>query len=59
MKVKIGSSIYSSEDIPLLLILEEAEKEQIRNMPEDATKYLSYPDTMPDEEAMKILKGSS
>lgn len=47
MKVKIGDRIYDSNDEPIMLILSDIDKENIKNMHSDATKYCTYPD---DEE---------
>ena len=44
MKVKVGDKIYSDEDTALMVILSDSDKENIKNMPEDATKYASVPD---------------
>lgn len=45
MKVKIGEKIYDSNEEPILVILSESDKENIKNMSPDATKYCSFPDT--------------
>lgn len=56
MKVKIGNKIIDSEDEPIMLILDNADKENIAAMLPAATKYLSYPDSMPAEEAEEFMK---
>ena len=43
MKVKVGNKIYDSEKEPVMVILNEGEKEQIVNMAPEATKYCVYP----------------
>jgi hypothetical protein len=58
MKVKIGDKIYSSNDQPIMIILTEYNKKDIRNMNEDAYKYCEYPDTMSEEEAREFMKTS-
>ena len=45
MKVKIGNKIYDGEKEPIMVILNKAEREQIKNMPPDNTKYCMYPGT--------------
>lgn len=42
MKVKICNTIYDSKKEPIMLILSKEEKEFIKNMHEDATKFLIY-----------------
>jgi len=39
MLVKIGDTIYNSTQVPILLILDQEEKELIGNMSEDNNKY--------------------
>ena len=43
MKVKVGNKIYDGNDEPVMVILNQREKEHIANMPLDATKYCVYP----------------
>ena len=57
MKVKIEGKIYCSDKIPIMLILDETDKENIRNM-EDLNNYLSFPEDITQSEAeiyMSIL----
>ena len=51
MKVKIGEVIYDSAAEPVMVILSAPDKENISNMPPDASKYASFPDGWgtPDE----------
>ena len=44
MKVKIGNKIYDSNVEPIMIIFSPGEREQIKNMAADATKYCIYPD---------------
>ena len=44
MKVKIGDNIYDGSKVPVMVILTDKDKENIKNMPKDATKYACYPD---------------
>jgi len=43
MKVKIGDKIYDSHDMPIMIILTNQAKENIKNMPEELLKYCEYP----------------
>jgi len=45
MKVKIGIKVYDSEKEPVMLILNEKDKINIKNMYPDATKFCSFPDS--------------
>lgn len=45
MKVKIGDKIYDANNIPIMVILTPADKQNIANMPEDKTKYCACPDS--------------
>jgi len=56
MKVKIGDKIYDGAKEPVMAILSDSDKENIANMHPDATKYLSYPDTMSKEDAVAFMK---
>jgi len=44
MKIKIGNVIYDSEQQPIMVILTQKDKENITNMPPDATRYCEFPD---------------
>lgn len=56
MKVKIGNKIYTDADQPIMVILTDFDKQNISQMPAEAKKYLSYPDTMTEEEAREFMK---
>ena len=45
MQVKIGNKIYDSNQEPILIILSQNDKENIKNMSPEATKYCSFPDS--------------
>ena len=45
MRVKVGEIWYNAEDIPICVELNECEKNQIKNMHPDATKYAQFPDS--------------
>jgi len=56
MKIKVGDKIYSSQDQPIMVILEEYNKIDIANMSEDAKKYCEFPDDLTEEEARKFME---
>ena len=44
MKVKINNKTYDSNEEPIMLILSDQDKKNIKNMADDATKYCSFPE---------------
>jgi hypothetical protein len=46
MLVKIKNKIYDSNKEPIMLILSEEDKENIKNMESSCKKYCSYPEGM-------------
>lgn len=56
MKVKIGDKIYDGNDEPVMVILSKKDRENIEQMPDSSTKYCSYPEGMPEEEARSFMK---
>ena len=42
MKIKIGNRVYTSKDQPIMIILTEADKQNISNMLPECTKYCEY-----------------
>lgn len=44
MKVRVGDTIYDGSKEPVMLILTDKDKENIRNMAPLATKYCQFPD---------------
>lgn len=50
MKVKIGNKIYDSTKEPIMLILKDADKQNIANMAPHATMYCEAPDGTPIDE---------
>lgn len=44
MKVKVGNKIYDGENEPVMVILSDKDKENIKRMPSDKTKYCSFPE---------------
>ena len=55
MRVKIGNKIYDSKIEPIMLILEEYNKEDIANMAEETNKYCEFPDGMNTNEVAKFM----
>lgn len=45
MKVKIKDTIYNSSNEPIMIILSDDEKNNIKDMSLDTSKYCAYPDT--------------
>ena len=44
MRIKIGDKIYTSTEQPIMVILTESDKRNIRNMHPDATRYAEFSD---------------
>lgn len=44
MKIKIGDKFYDPNEEPVMLILNDQDKENIKNMHPEATKYCAYPE---------------
>jgi hypothetical protein len=59
MKVKIGTSIYDSEQLPIMVILSDSEKEQVAQMPTGVNVLCSWNDLTCDmtEEEIKEWMG--
>ena len=43
MKVKVGDTVYDPEDVPVMVILEDEDKERICSMPEENSCYAAVP----------------
>ena len=56
MLVKIGDTIYNSTQVPILLILDQEEKELIGNMSEDNHKFCSFPDDVKADDIIDFMK---
>lgn len=50
MKVKIGDIVYDGEKEPVMVILTDQDKKNIKNMFPECTKYCSYPEEGYSEE---------
>jgi len=49
MKVKIGDKTYDSNKTPIMLILDETDKNNLSKMEPSAVKYITFPDGMNPE----------
>lgn len=56
MKVKVKDIVYDGFKEPVMIILTKQDKENIKNMLPDATKYCVYPDSWSAEEIKKWMK---
>ena len=56
MKIKVGSKIYDGADQPIMVILTDQDKENIKNMLSECTKYCMFPDTYSSDEIEKWMK---
>lgn len=57
MKVKVGNLYYTSEEIPIMVVLTEQDKTNIANMPEDCFRYAQFnQEQFTAEEAMQWMK---
>jgi hypothetical protein len=56
MKVKVNNKIYDSNSEPIMLILNENDKDLITKMDKNATKYCSFPNNTPIKEIKKFMR---
>lgn len=56
MQVKVKNKIYDGNNEPVMVILSKEDKENIANMPDDHTKYCSYPENYSKEKAKKFMR---
>lgn len=50
MKVKIGNKVYDAGNEPIMIILSQADKENIKNMHDDKMKYICFPKGLLNEQ---------
>ena len=50
MKIKIGTKIYDSEKEPIMLILTDQDKRNIKNMHPSANRFCSFPNSVDNKE---------
>jgi hypothetical protein len=55
MIVKIGDREYSSEREPLMIVLDDVEKQHINDMLSECHKYCSAPESMPEAEIRAFM----
>ncbi len=55
MKVNIAGIWFDAEQIPIQIQLTPADKENLKNMAEDASNYIVWPDTLPPGTFLTIL----
>ena len=58
MKVKVGDTVYDGELVPVMVILSDADKENIANMLPKCTKYAVFPDESPEDEIERWMGDS-
>lgn len=58
MKIKIGDKTYTSEGQPIMAILSDSDKENIKNMSPECSKYCQWNDEKyTEEEIDEWIKG--
>lgn len=56
MKVKVGNKIYDSNEEPIMIILDDTDKENISKMHKDKYKFISYPSDMKVDDVKSWIK---
>lgn len=56
MKVKIQNIVYNAEIEPILVILSEEDKENIKSMEADCFKYCVAPEELSEEDIREFMK---
>lgn len=56
MRIKVGSTWYDGERVPIMVELTKKDKENIRDMPTQAKKYCQYPDSFTPKEIKEWMK---
>lgn len=56
MKIKVRNKIFDGNNEPIMLILTDKDKENIRKMKTDCHKFFVFPDTMKTEKIEKWMK---
>jgi len=56
MKVKIDDKVFDSEEQPIMVVLDDKDKENISNMLPEATKYCSFPSDMKLDEIKNFMR---
>jgi len=55
MKVKIGNKIHDAENEPIVIILNQSDKDNISNMHPDKSKYICFPNGMDADDIRKFI----
>jgi len=55
MKVKIGDKIHDSNEEPIMLVLDDNDKENIKNMDSNKYKFITYPKGMSNEDVREWI----
>lgn len=56
MKVKVGNTIYDSNDEPVMVILSDVDKKNISQMYDECSKYCGYPEGIPESDIEEFMK---
>jgi hypothetical protein len=56
MKVKIGATVFSDVDQPIMVILTDFDKTNIGNMDSSCTKYCAAPETVSEKDMIEFMK---
>lgn len=59
MKVKIGSKVYDANDQPIMLILDDIDKANIKAMSKEAKFYCAFPEGTADIKSFMCIRSSS
>ena len=59
MKVKVGDEVYDGHEVPVMVILEDTDKENLKNLIEKGHSYYAqFPDDWGDPEKMYDWMGT-
>lgn len=59
MKIEIGDTIYDSDTQPIMIILDENEKQLVSQMNTKHSKFCVYPENYSEEEIKKFIKNNN
>ena len=55
MKVKIGDTVYNGDDVRIMVILTDKDKENIARMEPECDKYCEFPQTDDEQEVARWM----
>ena len=55
MKVIIRGEIYDASKMPIMIILSQKDKKNIKNMSDECNKYIAYPDTFSELDVLELF----